>query len=358
MPMTTVPMPATPVAEIVRKSAVAGDQCIAGTGVGDRPVMTGRIAAELAAVRRLVTIAHPFADGDAIGSQLALANFVTARGGRAVTLNFDPIPAPLAWLPGLMTVADRLPDDFSPDLVVLCETTDPARMGDRTRFFSCAPRSILIDHHPGVRPQATLNLLDPTASSTCELLFEILSRLQDPLPIEVLTCLYVGLMTDTGNFRFANATPRAHEVAARMIAAGVEIAAIHRRVYESNRIPRIRLHGLVMHRLAPRLDGRVVRSFIRAADFGELEATVTDSDGAVNQLCTATGIEAALLLRELGDGQVKASLRSVGVVDVQQVARRFGGGGHAQAASATLSGPLEAVEATVLAALAEVLPPR
>ncbi len=336
----------------------AHSTCPPALGADERRVLTDRIATALAPVRRLATIAHPYADGDAIGSQLALANFVRSRGGQAVTLNFDPLPATLTWIEGLDTLADHLPADFAPELMFLCETTAPNRMGERTRFFRTAPMSVHVDHHPGVEGQGLLNLVDPRASSTCELLYDILTKIQDPLPHAVMLPLYVGIMTDTGNFRFSCTTPRAHEIAARMIERGLEVAPIFRRVYETNRHQRVRLHGRVMQRAECKFAGQVITSYLTLADFAELAANETDADGAINQLGTIEGAEVSVLFRELPDGKIKASFRSLGRVDVQQLCRVFGGGGHTMAAAATVAGPLANAEKLLLSALDGALPSR
>ncbi len=326
---------------------------VAGTPDHERKIALIRQALHQA--HSLLSIAHPFADGDALGSQLALLHWARRRGKRCVPLNFDPLPSQISWLAGTDQLTDRLAEVETFDAILLMETTDISRMGDRARFFDRARTRIHLDHHPGLRGLGELNLLDEGASSTCEILYTILKDGDSPLPPDVMEPLYLGIMTDTGNFRYANTTPRAHRIAAEMIEAGLVVPPIFKRVYESNSLTRVAIHGRAMSRVARAGAGRIVLSWLTMADFAETGATEVDADGCITHLCTVTGMEVAILFREMPDGRLKASFRSAGRVDVQAVARSYGGGGHTLAASAHLDSPLEQARPEVLARVEQAL---
>ncbi|MFZ2956117.1 MAG: bifunctional oligoribonuclease/PAP phosphatase NrnA [Candidatus Ozemobacteraceae bacterium] len=319
----------------------------------ERELVLEPIRALLLDASSVLSIAHPFGDGDALGSQLALHYFAQSLGKRSVMLNFDPLPATLRWPKGVSEMTDHLADDDQFDLIFLMETTEASRMGDRTVFFKRARTAIHLDHHVDVKGLGDRNLLDPKASSVCELLFDLLAYTGHPLPADTIKALYIGIMTDTGNFRFPSTTRRCHEIAGWMIDHGVEHARLFKRVYEVNSYSRILLHGAVMSRAQRCHDGKIAHSSLALDDFARLGATPVDADGAVNQLVSIVGVEAAVLFREVEGGAVKASFRSSGHVDVQEVAKKLGGGGHRLAASATVPGPLIDSERQVLATLGE-----
>ncbi|HOY67488.1 MAG TPA: bifunctional oligoribonuclease/PAP phosphatase NrnA [Candidatus Ozemobacteraceae bacterium] len=319
--MNTAPVPST----------AAHDIDVWGTSAYEAKI--ARIRDLLTAAKRVFTIAHPYADGDALGSQLGLYHWCRAAGKECVVLNFDPIPPQISWLEGTAALTDCLPDgEF--DLAILMETTEASRMGDRTAFFARARTCVHLDHHLDVPGLGHLNLLDPRASSTCEILYNILEGMNPPFPPEALEALYVGIMTDTGNFRFPSTTPRVHEIAARMIAGGLKVSPIFKRVYETNDWRRVVLHGITMERATRHFGGLLITSWLTLDDFARLGATEIDADGSVTPLTTIAGAEVIVMFREIDAQSVKVSFRSTGRVDVQSISKTFGGGGHRLAAGA------------------------
>ncbi|HEY9071139.1 MAG TPA: bifunctional oligoribonuclease/PAP phosphatase NrnA [Candidatus Ozemobacteraceae bacterium] len=316
-------------------STAAHDTDVWGTSAYEAKI--ARIRDHLSAAKRVFTIAHPYADGDALGSQLALYHWCRAAGKECVVLNFDPIPSQISWLDGFDTLTDRLPDGMF-DLAFLMETTEASRMGDRTAFFSQARTCIHLDHHLDVPGLGNPNLLDPHASSTCEILYNILEGMDTPIPPEACEALYVGIMTDTGNFRFPSTTPRSHEIAARMITGGLKVSPIFKRVYETNDWRRVVLHGVTMERATRHFGGLLITSWLTLGDFARLGATEIDADGSVTPLTTIAGAEVIVMFREIDARSVKVSFRSTGRVDVQSICKTFGGGGHRLAAGANFDG--------------------
>ncbi|GAB4270598.1 MAG: bifunctional oligoribonuclease/PAP phosphatase NrnA [Candidatus Rifleibacteriota bacterium] len=313
------------------------------------------IADELERAKNIFCIAHPFSDGDALGSELALYHYCQAAGKNCFCLNFDPLPEQLSWLEGSEVLVDKLPEDIDFDLAFLMETTDVRRMGDRVSFFKRARTAIHLDHHIAVTGLGKINLLDDQASSTCEILYNVFEKTGRKLNLPCCEALYVGIMTDTGNFRYNNSTPRAHEIAARLIENGLIVDEIYKKVYETTNYNRVVIHGLAMSRAELHLNNRLVTSWLTLEDFTRTNSCEVDSDGCIRHLSGIKGIEAAVLFKEVDQNKVKISLRSTGKVDVMQIAKEFSGGGHKLAAGAQAEGNIEQVKQTVIAKIASAI---
>jgi phosphoesterase RecJ-like protein len=315
------------------------------------------ICEQLMQAKSLFSIAHPFADGDALGSQLALYHFCQTTGKSCISLNFDPLPDQISWLAGSEKCQNDLPADQQFDLAFLMETTEARRMGDRIDFFQRARTRVHLDHHVGVTGLGNINLLDDSASSTCEILYNILERTGVELSRECREALYVGIMTDTGNFRYNNSTPRSHEIVARLLGSDLVVDEIYKKVYENTSYHRVVMHGLVMSRTRRLLSGKVVASWLKNDDFTSTGAAEVEADGAIRNLSCINGIEVALLFREVPDNKVKVSFRSTGNVDVMEISRQFQGGGHRMASGAQLDGSVEEVMEKVVAAVSAAIEP-
>jgi phosphoesterase RecJ-like protein len=172
----------------------------------------------------------------------------------------------------------------------------------------------------------------------------------------MVTALYAGLADDTGNFRFSNATPKAHRIAASLIEDGADPAGIYQQLYHQNRPEKLRLFGKAYESLCLLGGGRYGRLSLRREDLTSCGAVHDDMEGLVNEPLRLQGVEVAALLYEMDDGRIKASLRSRGEIDVNAVCRMFGGGGHRLASGAKLDGPLEQVQTRVDAAVLAQLP--
>lgn len=313
------------------------------------------ICKELMSAKNIFCIAHPHADGDALGSQLALYHFCKSTGKNCICLNFDPISEQISWLDGNGVCRDTLPEDIDFDLAFLMETTEASRMGDRINFFQRAKTCIHLDHHVDITGLGKINLLDPTASSTCEILYNIFEKTGVELPIECCVALYVGIMTDTGNFRYSNSTSRSHEIAAKLIEHGIEVNEIYKKVYENTNYNRVVIHGNVMSRTHSLHNGKLIYSWLKLEDFERIGAAEVDADGAIRPISCIKGNEISILFRENKDGKVKMSFRSTGHYDVMEISRTYGGGGHRLAAGGMMEGDLDFVIKQVIETVSKVI---
>jgi phosphoesterase RecJ-like protein len=304
---------------------------------------------------RFLITSHRNPDGDATGSCLALAAGLTGLGKDCVIANRDGVPANLAWLPLAEQVQMAAEADHGCDTVVLLDCGGVDRTGLPEAALHAGRSLVNIDHHPGNPLFGTANLVDAGASATAELVYQVLGALPAPVGYGAATAIYTGILTDTGCFRFSNTSARAFQIAAEMVAQGVDPSWVAQMVFDQQPIGRLRLLSLVLAtlELSPRDKAAaavVTREMLRRTHTG-----VEDVEGFVNHTRSLCGVEVGLLLREEAPGRYRVALRSKGRVDVSAIARRYGGGGHHNAAGATLEGEPERIRRELFAQVEEAL---
>src|SRR5213080_4492264 len=316
------------------------------------------VAAVLAPGRRVALTTHVNADGDGVGSEVALWHLLTRRGLEAVIANPTPIPERFHFL--LPNGAERSVREIAAaDVVLVLDISDLSRLGDLARTIKDSHAVACIDHHVsrGSLP-AGPRLVAPEAAATAELVFDLASALEWPLPPEAARALYVGLLTDTGAFRFANTSPRALRVAGALLERGVDPESIYESVYASAPEGRIRLMAEVLETLVVEPEIGLAWVTVPPDALHRHGATADDLDGIVEYPRSIAGVRLALLFRQIANGRIKVSFRSMGDVDVADLAHRFGGGGHKRAAGASLEGSIADVQRQVLGAARQYLASR
>lgn len=310
----------------------------------------------LLASRRAVLTTHLNADGDGAGCEAALVAWLRANGTEAWIINPTPFPETFRFLledeEWVVDASSTRARDLceQADLAVVLDTGELGRIG-RIRFMIRELQTVVIDHHqPGEMPIGGISLRDVEACATGELVYDVLLAAGGPWPRSVVEGLYVAILTDTGSFRFTNSTPQAHRVTAELISHGVDPERIHSLVYGAVPLRRYRLMERALATLQVDEEAGIAWMVIPSDAFKELDATQEDLTGMVDIPRGVEGVHVGLLFRLASTGQVKVSLRSSGPVDVNQVARRFGGGGHIKASGAMLPGPMEEAIQAVLEA--------
>ena len=304
----------------------------------------------------LLITCHRNPDGDAIGSELALAELADRLGVKVAIVNRDATPSNLAMLPGAdrIQVLDELPADFPEayDLVVTTECPDL----DRAGFEGLSRLPILnIDHHPGNPAYGVVNYLDPESPAVGEMVLRLYGELNlIPTPAAA-TNLFAALSTDTGDFRYSNATANAFRAAAEMVDAGAEPATVANWVHNHRSLASVRLLGESLQTLTISDDGRLATITATDEAYRRSGAGPEDSEEIVNVPRSIAGVEAVAYFKQWEDGKVKISLRSRGPVDVRAIAAEFGGGGHTNAAGCTIEGELDVIQQQVVAAVAKAL---
>lgn len=296
---------------------------------------------------------HIRPDGDAVGCLLALALALKDRGVPIqATWDGDPVelPSQLEYLPG----ADLLipTNEFRPpDVAIAVDCASLERLGRLGERMKKAKALVNIDHHVSNTKFGAVNLVDTQAASSAEVLVQLLSRMGANITPEIATCLYTGVVTDTGRFGYASSTPRTHATAAFLIQRGVDVADISQRLYESAPFTAMKVVGRALDRMTLESDPAFVLSYLTAEDIEGFGVSMDDTDDVIDYVRAARETDVAVLLKELPDGTWKGSFRSKGATDVGAIATALGGGGHRLAAGFEVEGPLEAAVATVRAAL-------
>ena len=312
-----------------------------------------RLAAELRPGMTVALSTHINADGDGCGSQTALARLLGQMGVRAVIVNPTPWPELFRWLLG-DDVEDRSAEGAkalkSVDRLIVLDISDISRLGQLAEAVRALPvDALVIDHHlPGDEPPGKTMLSDTAACATAELVFDFARERGLTITTPIAKALYTALVTDTGGFRFGNTSPRCLAVAAELLMAGVDPEQMYARIYGS--VPLGRLHLLRDALDTLEVDMVHGMAWVRVVA-GALEkhgVSSEDLDGVVEHPRSIAGVRLALLFRDLGHGKVKVSFRSLAGVNVNTLARAFGGGGHARASGALIVGSLADVESRVL----------
>ena len=305
---------------------------------------------------RALMLGHVHPDADVLGTLLAIGEALRARGWAVVAGGPHPAPGALSFLPGVegYEVLKTLEGAF--DVVVLTDCPNP----DRTEGLidaakDASPVVVNIDHHPDNRRYGTINWIDVGAAATGEMVYRLLTRLGAALTPSIATNLFTAVHTDTGSFRYSNVTPETFQIAAVLTAAGAKPDVVSSALYERRAPDALRLLAESLARVQVSDDGRVAWLALPA---GAVPERFIEAEELVNYPRSIGSVKVACLLRELGGGRVKVSLRAKGEVDVNKIAATFGGGGHANAAGCTVSGPLDAVTSRVLDAVSAALAAR
>ncbi|GAB1344696.1 DHH family phosphoesterase [Gemmatimonas sp.] len=309
-----------------------------------------------AALRPGTTVAlstHINADGDGCGSETALARLLAQHGIRCRIVNPTPWPTMFNFLLGddVEEASARGAAAFADiDALIVLDINDVRRLGQLAESVRTLTVPIsVIDHHvAGDEPVGALAVADTAACATGELVYDIAVTLGLDITPAIAQSLYAAILTDTGSFRFSNTSPRAHGIAAALLAAGVNPEEMYRRIYAQVSLGRLQLLQEALGSLVNEPDIGLSYISVEAGVTDRYDVTSEELDGIVEHPRSIAGTRMALFFRELGHGKVKVSLRSTGDVDVQQFARRYDGGGHRKASGAMLVGSLAEVRAKVV----------
>jgi phosphoesterase RecJ-like protein len=296
---------------------------------------------------RFLVVTHENPDGDALGSLLAATLALRKLGKDAVMYlpGRTPLPREYAFMPLGDLVRER-PVDAADRVLFAVDCAKAERIGDDA-VVAGSPLVLDVDHHHDNTRFGDLNLIVADASSTGEVLRDVFAELGLELTPDLAEPLYIALVTDTGRFQYANTTPKALRLAAELVDAGADIHEVFQQVYESVEFAKLKLLARALDRAEVLEGGRIVVSHLLRSDFADAGAAEPYSEGIIDYLRAVEGAELAVLVREQpGDAPFahKGSLRSsIDELDVSAIARRFGGGGHRQAAGFSTDLPLEEI---------------
>lgn len=314
-----------------------------------------RVAADIAALldgsQDIACLAHKDADADSLGSALGFALAMREAGRRVHPIAPEPVPRLLSFLPGYDTLEDG---SGSFDCLFTFDCATIARFGDQRALVESTAHVVNIDHHASSERFGSINLVDPRASATGQVVYCLLRQLDAAITPDVATNLYAALFTDTGGFRHENTTEEALRLGADLVALGADPGWIALKAYKSRSVSRMRLEALAVARLQAELDGRLIWSDVTQAMLREAGAAMDESEGIIDLLQSIDTMSIAVLFKEQAD-VTKVSVRTRTPYDATEVCAPFGGGGHHRAAGAELRAPLAAAREAVLPVARDLL---
>ena len=314
----------------------------------------GQICGEIHRRHSFLITSHARPDGDSIGSQLAMAFALDALGKRVRIINADAAPDHYREFPGLdrIELLPEVPAEATADAVIVMECSELKRTG----VAGFDGRYIInIDHHVGNKMYGALNWFDETAAACGEMVFDLIQALGVPLTPEIATHIYLAILTDTGSFHHSNITPRTFDICRQTVEAGVNPAAMARRVFDSNSFGKLKLIGALLDSMQLVDEGRLAVLYMDDAMLAACGCTYNDTEGVINLPLTAREIQAVVFFKASSSGDVRVSMRSKYDVDVRMVANQFGGGGHKNAAGFTVIGSLNEVRPVILEKLVQAI---
>ena len=280
---------------------------------------------------------HIRPDGDCTGSCMALYQYLTKEfPEKKIDVYFESLPKNFSFLQKTEEIKYSYDKNIEYDLFIALDSSDKERLGDAGKYFDAAKDTICIDHHISNLNYADMNIVDPQASSTAEVLFGLME--EEKIDINIATSLYLGIVHDSGVFKYSNTSRKTMEIAGVLVEKGVEKTKLidntyFRKTYVQNQIlGRVLLESILV------LDGKVIVSCVSKKMMNFYNATVEDLEGIVEQLRITEGVEVAIFVHELETMKYKVSMRSNEIVDVSSIATTFGGGGHVRAAGCTMTG--------------------
>ena len=317
-----------------------------------------RAAAVLSVAPAVALTCHVNPDPDAIGSMLGLAGALRGRGADVVcSWANDPMERP-AWLDLVGDVAPIVePAAFpsAPQVLVTLDAASLDRLGSLADRVGRSKEVVVIDHHVTNPGFGTINVIDPHASSSAEVAFRLIRRLELPLPDAAAACLYAGVVTDTGRFQYQAATPETLRVGADLREYGFDHARLAQALFEDGSFASLRVLARALERVAlvPDAELGLVWTYITQEDLARAGASLAETDDLIDVIRTAHEADVACVLKQQADGLFKVSLRSRGATDVGAIAESNGGGGHRLAAGYTsqrdVPGTVEAIVAALRA---------
>ncbi len=292
--------------------------------------------------KTFVLTTHVNPDGDGLGSEVALALYLTGKGKSVSVINQSETPAYYSFMKPLFPIETFTREKHESiikdaETIIALDTNSPSR-------FSALKESVLqsyalklcIDHHPDPEAFADLYVIDEPATSTGEIVFKLLKYLgENAITPPIAEALYAAIMTDTGSFRFPKTNPETHRIAAELLECGADPTSIYQKIFEEGPASKLKLLGLALDSLSILHHGAVATMTLRRKDFTETLTSEEDTDNMVNYAMSIGGVKVGLMFIELKEG-VKVSFRSKGMIPINKLAKEFGGNGHLNAAGARI----------------------
>jgi len=303
--------------------------------------------------RNIAILSHIMPDGDNIGSCLALYNSLIKMDKNPLVILDDDVPEIYKFLKNSDKIV-KPEKEYEFDLVIVLDCGDAERLGKSVKYLKNG-NVINIDHHINNTRFGHINLIDETAAATAEIVYKLIKEFDIQLDIDICQCIYTGIVTDTGQFQYSNTSFITHEITADLIRNGVEPFKLYKVIYQNNSKEKIKLISKALSTLRFDYEDKIASMIITKESFDTIGAKDEDVDGIINFARDIKGVEVALLFREIDNGKIKIGFRSKDYVNVNEVAEKFGGGGHKRAAGAIIDGDLDNIRNKIIETVIDVL---
>lgn len=304
-----------------------------------------------------LVISHVNPEGDAIGSQLAVGSLLDKLRKRFCLVNADIVPENIRFLQDSDKIKRSVPESFVPQNIIVLDCPVAARCGNLAGFISPAERVINIDHHCSNDKFGDVNWITSNMSSAGEMVFDLIQFMGVDLDKKTAEQIYVAIVTDTGMFSYENTTEKTHLTASRLLAAGVEQTDIQKKLFESRSVQQISLLGKVLTTLEVTEKGTIAHISLMQKMCVGMDMNKIFTEDFISYPRSIKGVEVALFFKEVEEepGIVRISFRSNGMVDVNSIASRFGGGGHRLASGCTVHDSLDSAKKDIMEQIEKVL---
>jgi phosphoesterase RecJ-like protein len=315
-----------------------------------------KIITHIKEAHHILLASHSEPDGDAVSSILALGLAIGQLGKKTTIYNASPIPAVYRFLPSVERIVRHIKKANTYDVALVLDCGDLPRVGEASATISRIPLVINIDHHISNTGFGDLQLIDPLACSTAEIVYRLIKAMDVSIDKAMATSVYTGILTDTGSFRFSSTNRAAFAISQEMTELGVEPHAVAQHVYGTYSLGRIKLLNLALDSIEISENGKLSIMTVTGAMFAETGTHPEDVDGMINYARRIEDVKVAALIHEQkngktysnGQGHYHVSLRSDGSVDVAAIAGSFGGGGHTSAAGFQIETSLKKLKSDII----------
>jgi bifunctional oligoribonuclease and PAP phosphatase NrnA len=304
--------------------------------------------------RNFLITSHIRLDGDALGSELALYLMLKDLGKSAVVYNQDATPFHYRFLPAADIIVHETGAAKQYDVAFILDCSELERIGDQAGDIGKIKKLINIDHHISNNGFCEIKLIDAQASSTGELLFRLMSEMNVPMTKDICANLYAAILTDTGGFRYSNTRKDALRAAGKLVENGADPQWISENIYESDPPAKLKLLAKALETLSLDLENKVGSLTVTQKMLQEAEASMDHTDGFVDIPRAVKGIEISILYTQMNGNYFKLSMRSKGSVNVERIAKKFGGGGHINAAACRIEGNIDTIKMKIMEAIKEL----
>ncbi len=305
---------------------------------------------------RILIASHAEPDGDCLGSLVALGLALSKLDKTTTLFNPSPIPAVYRFLPGVELIVTQINETEPYDLAIILDCGDIVRIGEDSSVVDQIPIVVNIDHHASNTGFGHLQLIDTDACATAEIIYRLIKALEIPFDKAIATSIYLGILTDTGSFRFSNTNPAAFAISKTMTDMGVEPHAVAQHVFGTYSLGRIKLLNMALNSIEISENGKLSLMTVSRSMLNATGTSTEDIDGLINYARRIEDVKVAALIHEIKNGAGKftnmnryhVSLRSDSSVDVAKIASKFGGGGHTSAAGFQIESTLVALKEKII----------